>query len=157
RDLAVAKMREAQADAAHVQALEAQRIETFADDEFGAATTDVNDQAPPRVVRNRIGDAQVDEARLLDTGNDFDRVAERLAGALEEDLLAMRLAQRVGADDAHVLGVHVAQPLPETLQAFEGARGHGLVEPVLRIEAGGKAHHFTQAIEDGELAVRITR
>ena len=119
RDLAVAKVRQAHTDAAHVQALEPQRIEAFADDELGAAAADVHHQSPARVVGNRVGDAEIDEARLFDAGDDFDRMAESIARALQECLLAMRLAQSVGADDTHALRVHVAQSLPE---AFAGTR-----------------------------------
>ena len=71
--------------------------------------------------------------------------------------LRCALAQSIGAHDAHAFRVHVAQALPETLQALECALGDGLVEPALIVQSGGEAHHFAQAIEDGELAVRIAR
>ena len=73
----------------------------FADDELGAAAADVDDQPATGLARHRVRDAEIDEARLLDAGDDFDRVAERLARAIEECALAPRPAQRVGADDAH--------------------------------------------------------
>src|ERR1700732_2153402 len=118
-DLAVAEKPLTQRDAAHLQALELKRRERFADDALGAAAADVDHQAPSRLVRHGVRHAQVDESRLLHAGNDFDRMPERLARTLEERLLGVRQAQRVGAPHAHAVGVHVAQPLPETLQAGE--------------------------------------
>ncbi len=78
-------------------------IEPLADDQLGAAAADVDDQPLAGLVRHRVRDADVDQARLLDAGDDLDGMAERLARTLEERLLAMRLAQRVGADDAHAV------------------------------------------------------
>ena len=82
----------------------------------------------------RVRDAEIDEARFLAAGDDLDRMAERLAGALEKGLLAARAAQRAGADDAHAVGVHVAQSLAEALEAGERARGDVLVEPAVLVE-----------------------
>ena len=70
----------------------------------------------------------------------------------------MRLAQRVGADDAHAVRMHVAQSAGRNAPGTASARCVTvLVEPALIVQAVGKAHHFAQAIEDGELAVRIAR
>jgi hypothetical protein len=102
-------------------------------------------------------DAGVDQARLFHAGDDLDRVPERLAGALEEGLLAMRQAQGVGTDAAHAVGVHVAQALAEALQAGERPRRHVLVDAAVLGDAGRQAHHLAQAIDDDQLAVRIAR
>src|SRR6185369_13368232 len=80
RDLAVAKESFAQRDAAHLQAFELERGETFADDQLGAAAADVDDQPPAGFARHGMRDAGVDEARLFHAGDDFDGMAERLAG-----------------------------------------------------------------------------
>ena len=82
---------------------------------------------------------------------------ERLARAVEERALAPRLAQRVGADHAHALGLHVAQPLAEALEALQRA-GDGLaVQAALLVEAGREPHHLAQAVDDHQLAVRVAR
>ncbi len=47
--------------------------------------------------------------------------------------------------------------LPEALQALQRALRDVLVEPPLIVQACGETHHFAQAIEDDELAVRIAR
>ena len=72
-------------------------------------------------------------------------------------LLAVRQAQRVGADHAHAVGVHVAQALAEALQAAERARRHVLVDAAVLGDAGGQAHHLAQAVDDDQLAVRVAR
>ena len=99
----------------------------------------------------------VDEARLFHAGDDFDRMAERLAGALEERLLLVRQPQRVGAHHAHAVGVHVAQALAEALQAGERTCRHVLVDAAVLGDAGGQAHHLAQAVDDDQLAVRVAR
>ena len=101
--------------------------------------------------------ARIDEARLLDAGDDFYRMAERLARTLEEARLAPRLAQRIGPDHAHRLRAHCPKPLAEALQRGDGAVDGILVEAPLRIEAGGEADHLAQPVDDRDLAVRVAR
>ncbi len=102
-------------------------------------------------------DARVDEARLFHAGDDLDRVSEGLAGALEEGLLAVREPQRIGANAAHAVGVHVAQALAEALEAPERARRHVLVDAAVLGHARGQAHHLAQPVDDDQLAVRVAR
>ena len=156
-NLAVAEEALAQGDAAHLQALKFQRRESVADDELGAAAADVHDQAPPAHVRHGVRDAKVDEARLFHAGDDLDRMAERLARALEEGLLAVREPQRVRAHDPHAVGVHVTQALPEALEAGERTLRHVLVDAAVLGDAGGQAHHLAQPVDDDELAVLVAR
>ncbi len=82
---------------------------------------------------------------------------ERLTRTFEERLLAVRQAQRVGAHHAHAVGMHVTQPLAETLQAGERAGRYVLVDAAVLGHAGGEAHHLAQAIDDDQLAVRVAR
>ncbi len=82
---------------------------------------------------------------------------EGLARPVQEGTLALRLAQGVGADDAHLLRLDVLEPLAESLETRQGPAGRLAVQPAVRVEAGGQAHHFAQAIDDDQLAVRIAR
>ena len=50
-----------------------ERLESFADDDLGAAAADVADQAPAGPGGHGVRDARIDEARLFDAGDDFDR------------------------------------------------------------------------------------
>ena len=56
-DLAVGKERLTVGDAAHLQALQARRLESFSENEFCAATTDIHYQSRVLVVGERVGDA----------------------------------------------------------------------------------------------------
>ena len=155
RDSAVREVLGARADAADVQAVEPLGGESLANDEFGAAAANVHDQPVPTLARRRVRHPQVDEARLLDAGDDLDRVPEGLARPVQECTFALRLAQGVGADDAHLLRLHVLEPLAEPLEARQGPAARLAVQPAVRVEAGGQSHHFAQAIDDDQLAVRI--
>ena len=155
-DVTVGEVGGGHADAAHVEALEPPGSETFADDQLGAAAADVDHQPMAAFARRRVRNAEVDEARFLDAGDDLDRVAERLARAVEERALAPRLAQRVGADDADSLGLHVVQPLPEALEAGERTAGGVAVQSILVVEAGCETDGLAQAVDDRDLAVRVT-
>ena len=152
-ELAVGEMRAADADAADVQALEMLRLVAFADDELGAAAADVDDES--RAVRGIrvMRDAEIDQARLFDAGDDVDGMAERFLGLREECLGIARTPQRVGTDDAHLMRLHVAQPLAEPPQAGERTLLARLIETAFVIETGGQADHLAQPVDDGRLAV----
>ena len=85
-----------------------------------------------------MGDARVDEARLFHTRDDFDGMTERFAGALQERLLAVRESQGIRPDDTHAVSVHIAQTLPETLQAGERSRGDFLVDPAVLFDPAAR-------------------
>src|SRR5437879_100862 len=155
-DLAVADDALAQGDASHRQALHVERRQPLADDELGAAPADVHHQALPGLARHGVRDARVDEPRLLHAGDDLDRMPERLAGTLEEGLLAVREAQRVRPHGAHAVGAHVAQPLAEALETGERPRRDFLIDAAVLGYPGREPHHLAQPIDDGQLAVRVT-
>ena len=56
-DLAIEKERLTVGDAAHLQALKAQRFKSLTENEFCAATTDIHYQSRVLVVGERVGDA----------------------------------------------------------------------------------------------------
>ncbi len=128
----------------------------FADDDLGAAAADVGDQAPPGFAGHRVRDAEINQARFFDTGDDFDGMAERRARAIQERAFALGLAERVGADDANALGLHVAQPLAESLQACERNVDGLALQAALFVQTGAEPHALAQAILDDELPVRMT-
>jgi hypothetical protein len=129
-DHAAGKERLAAADAAHVQALEPQGIVTLADDQLRAAAADVHDQAPAGLRGQAVRRAQVDQARLLDAGNDLDGVAERAAGPRQEGIAAARAPQGIGADSPHLAGLERGEALAEAAQAGERELGRlGEIRP----------------------------
>jgi hypothetical protein len=150
-------MARAKAHASHVEALEPAGFEAFADDQFGAATADVDHEPAAGFAGRCVRHTQVDQSRFLHARDDLDRVSEGLARAVEERALASRLAQGIGADDSYALGPHVAKTLTEALEAGECAGGGLTVQPPMLIEPGGKAHHLAKTVDNGELAQRVAR
>ncbi len=155
-DLAVGKKARAEADATHVQALESLGREALADDQFGAAAADVDDEAMTAFVRRRVRDAEMDQARFFDARDDFDGMTECVAGPLEKDPAPLGLAQGVGADDAHALRPHVAQALAEAFEALQRALRRFAAEAAVFVEARGETNHLPQAVEHDELPVVVT-
>ena len=155
-DLAVGEEARAQADATHVQALESLGRQPVADDELRAAAADVDHESLAALVRRRVRHPEVNQSRLFDAGDDFDRVAERVARALQESPAAVRLAQGVGADDAHAFGAHVAQALAEPFEALQCTLGRVATEAALFVEARSESNHLAQAIEHDQLPVVVT-
>ena len=51
----------------------------------------------------------------------------------------------------------VAQALAKTLQTRKRPRRGFLVDTAVLLDTGGNTHHFAQAIDDDELAVRVAR
>ena len=84
-------------------------------------------------------------------------MSEGGAGAFEEGLLAVRDAQRIGADDTHTASAHVAQALPEALEARDCPCRHVLVDAAVLGHPRRQPHHLAQTIDDHQLAVRVTR
>jgi len=97
--------------------------------------------------------AEVDQARLLATGDDLDGMAERLLRLLEEARRIPGLAQGIGADRAHAAARHVAQALAEACQALERPFGGLPAEVVVIVEATAQAHHFLEPVENLGLAI----
>lgn len=144
-------------DAAHRERVHRERLEAVAEDALGRAAADVDDEAPFVLVRERVRDSEEDQARLLATRHDFDRVTERLLRAFTELRGVAGDAQRVGADGAHPRRREFAQPLAETLQCGERARFGLLADLALRPEAFGERDAFAQPVEHEQLPVRELR
>ena len=88
--------------AAHVEALHQAWLELAPEDEFGAAAADVEHEPGVELVFQEVRYAEVDQPRFLATADDFHAVAEDLLRRVDEVPAVARLAQRVGANDAHV-------------------------------------------------------
>ena len=152
---AAREMSLAERDASQVGAGQALRLEAFADDEFGAAAADVDHQPSPSGRRRGVCDTRVDQPRFFHARDDLDGMTERSARPIEERLLTMGTAQRVGADHPDAVCVDVAQPLSEPLEASERTRGDIPVEPPFLVHAGAKANHFAKTIHHDQLTVGV--
>ena len=127
------------------------RLELATEDEFRAAAADVNDQPGFGTVLQRfegVRHTEIDETRLLATADDFDAVAERPLGGLDEVQAVARLAQGVGADDADVAGGQVANALTQALEASQRPGGDGWREAIVGGEPFGEAHGLFVPVHD---------
>jgi hypothetical protein len=147
----------AQGDAAHGSALHVQRLETLADDEFGAAPADVHDQTAFAIFGKGVGDALIDEARLFHTGDYFNGMTEGLFGRGKKILAVGGHAQRVGPHGAHRAAREMTQALAEQGEAVEGAFHRVRGEAFVGIEARGEAHHVAEAVDDDDLVIVRSR
>ena len=146
-DSAVVEENGGQADAAHRQALEQQRIESFADDDLGRAAADIDHQPLVRAHGARVRDARVDQARLFEPGDDLDGVPERRPSPLQEPTLAFCAPQCVGADHSHAIRMHGAQPLPKALEAAQALARRPHRQPAAVVQTGGEPHHLAQPVQ----------
>ena len=141
-----------------MQALALDRVETRADDAFGGAAADIHHQPQVTILgRLRVGDAEVDQARLLAAGDDFDRMAQRALGRHQERLRFPEPAHGVGGDRAHALRRDVAHALAEACQTLECALTHFGRQAALAIEALGQAHGLAQTVDRAQLAEHVAR
>jgi hypothetical protein len=137
--------------AAHVQAVRPQRLEAFAEDALRAAAADVYDEPSLRVVREVVGDTEVDQARLLRPRDHLDRAAERLARSREERPRVPRKAQGARADGPDARSRDPAQSLAEALDAGERALLGLRRDELLRVESLGERDPLAPAVDDPEL------
>jgi hypothetical protein len=142
------------ADAAHVEALQAQGIVAFTDDQLRAAAADVNDEAPPDLRRQAVGRAQVDQARFLNAGNDLDGMTERAARPRQEDVAPPGAPERIGADGPDLPGLECREALAEPGQARQrDLCSLGGDSPARSSKPGAEPDHFADAVENRDLAV----
>jgi len=140
-------------DAPHVQAFHQNGGKSAADDDLGAAAADVHHQAVAAAVGGQaVGNTAVDQACLLDAGDDLDRVAQRLFRAFEELRGVLRAAQGIRTDDAHVFRRQPGQALSKSAQALQRAFLRRGVHVAGLVEAIGQADLFAQAVDQLEAA-----
>jgi hypothetical protein len=152
-DAAAREVLQAEADAAHVERFQLDRLDVAADDELRRTAADVHHQLLGARVGQGVGDAEVDQPRLLAAGDDLDGKAERRLGLGQELRRVLRHPQGIGGDRPHRAGIEAAQPLAEARQRLQRAQLRGAVEGFLRREAGRQAHRLLEGIERIDLVV----
>ena len=152
-DLATVEITAAQPDATHEQAFQIPRLVALADDQFRAAAADVHHQHLLPGTGYVVGHAEIDQPRLLDTGNDFHRVAQRGLRSFQKAPCVCRPPQRIGSDDAYPARVHLLQPLSEPPQAVQRTAGDRFAELPTGIKPRCQPHHLPDPVDDRELPV----
>ena len=133
-------------------------VETAADDEFGAAAADVDHQ--PRAAREcgkAVGDAEIDQARFLAAGHDFDRMAERgFGGGRNACGDASRRTVLVATARTRLGGRPRRRWPKRARQSSARSRAFG-IQRAVGAQSGGEAHAVAQAVDHARLAVLIAR
>ena len=96
-------------DAAHLQALQALGLEALADDQFRAASADVDHEAGLHVISQGVRDAQVHQPRLLASVDYVDAGTQDAPRGHRELPPVVGHSQGVGAHGPHPLRFHAAQ------------------------------------------------
>ena len=99
--------------------------------------------------RQRMRDAEVDEARFLAAGDDLDREAERLARLAQECRRVLGHPQRIGADRAHRVPRQAAQALAELRQRLERAGLARAVEALVGGQPGAELRVCSRSESSG--------
>ena len=97
-------------------------LKSVSNDDFGAATSDVDDETASRFARHCLHDTQIDQARLFNTGDDFNGMGECGFRAPQELPGIAGLAQGIGAHSAHLAGdrqryLGQRRPVPEHIRS----------------------------------------
>src|ERR1051325_5371394 len=120
-NLAIGKKPETVADTTHVQAFHLHRLKALADNKFGRAAADVDDQALMRRGRQTMADTDEYHARLLPTGDDFNRETKRGLRFLQNLRRILGNAEGIGGNGTYGLGRQAAKAFTKALETINGA------------------------------------
>ena len=141
---------QAGADATHVEALQVERPRALADDQLRRPATDVHGQAP-FIAGEASRHAEVDQPRLLESGDDLHRMPQRPLRRLQQIEGVARLPQGVRAHDADRPRRKRAHALTESTETLERPRRRFGGQAFSLIEPGGKPHELLLAVDEHEL------
>ena len=126
----------------------------LADDDFGGASANVDDQAFLLAGRQRTGHAAIDQPGFLLAGNDFDGKAQQLASTRHEFVGIQCLAQGLGGYSADMRGIKAPEALAKASQALPAAL-HGFAgEFLARVQAIALAHGFLEVFHTLDALMR---
>ena len=99
--------------------------------------------------------AGVNQTRFFAAGNDFDGETQRRFGTRQELGDVFGDAESIGGHHAHVFRLESAQAFAEFCQTFQGLFLRGFAQVFLFVQAGGKAYHLFEGVDDFQLAVVV--
>ena len=135
-----------EADAAHGERLGVVRRAAHAQDHFGGAPADVDDQAR-QLAGLQARDALVDQAGFFAAGDDLDGQAQHAVATLQEGVAVARFAQGLGGHGAHLPGREALEALCEAGQTGQAALGGLFGELAPAVQAGAQAHGFLEVVD----------
>ena len=118
-DLAIREKRLPIRDASHLQALKFYRFKPLPQNKFGAAAANVYHEPSVLIVRQGMGDTEVNQTSFLTAIDDINGCSQNLLRRLNELLTIFCAAQRVGANYADFGGGSAIYQLLEALQALQ--------------------------------------
>ena len=102
-------------------------LEVLTDDIFGAAATNVHDEALVVALRESVCNTKINQTSFFLPCNDLDFMAEGFAGGFKEVSAVFGIAEGIGANGSDILGGDVANQLTKAFKAgdacFKGFRG----------------------------------
>ena len=141
--------------AAHVEALHQPRLELAPENELRATAADVDYESRVELILQGVRYAQVDQPRFLSAADDLHAVPEHALCSIDEVAAVARLAQRIGADDAHVVSRQVADALTKALEACQRTSRDRRGELAAIRQPFRDAHHLLVAIDDLQTAIVV--
>ncbi len=157
-EFAVAEILAGGRHAAQLDTLALDGVQAAADDAFGRSTADVQHQPQAATLGwLGVGDAQIDQARLLAAGDHFDGMPERAFGRHQEGLRGRQLAHGIGGDRAHPLRRDVADALAKPRQASIGTLARLRRQAAAGIQPVRQANRLAQPVDHPQLTEQVLR
>ena len=141
--------------AAQRQAFCDQRLQIRADDKFGRTAANVDNQHFVAFRWQGMHYAGVNQTRFFTTGNDFNGETQRRFGTGQELGNVFGDTESVSGHHAHVFRLESAQAFAKFCQTFQGLFLRGFAQVFLFVQAGGKANHLFERVDDFQLAVVV--
>ena len=137
----------------HMQTFQQLRLKALANNQFRAATANIEDQTAIIVIRVGVRYTQVDQAGFLSSGNDIDRMSQFLLGKPDKCVTVPGLAQGIGAHNPDVFRCHAINVFGKLAQAGKPPF-HGIIgQQPLFVDAGSKLHLFSQPFDRTDFIV----
>ena len=124
-----------------MQAFHVLSLKALPDNHFSTATADVHDKATAGVILSqRMGNAQINQARLFTTTDHRNRMPQRLFSLIKKAPRFTGLTQRIGTDCGNISGRKLTDAFAETAQAIKSTLPNLFGEVFIVIQPGAQAH-----------------
>ena len=139
-----------EADTSQFQADDLGPALPFTGDDLGGPAANVHDDGLAGRSTLAAQNGKEDELGLFLTGQDLDRITDPVGESGRDLGTVPGHAERVGPGDADPACARVLRFVDETLEAFEGAGGGGLVDEARTIDALAQAGNLAHAMRGAQ-------
>lgn len=130
-------------------------LETPSDNQFGTTTTDIENQSGLLVISKGVGNTQIDQTGLLNTGNDFEGLTQNSFRFIDKIPGVFCRSQGIGANHPDVSRTSRIEYLAELPQTIEASGNSCLLKPVF-FQARSKLHSFPVGMNRTHLSMLDT-